>query len=267
MTQTTGGPQPGWYPAPEEPGRLRWFDGSSWTPHRQPDPSVTPPSGPVSPGYAGLALALQLVLGVNAAIAVLDIGIGGWTRAVLGRWLAHPETIEVAVGRRIDNLTALSGVLDTVGFVVCAVLFIVWLRKAYTSRAVVPSHLRHGAGWTIGAWFVPFLNLVRPYQLVDELDAAAAARIPAPRARNGLLPAWWAAFLLMNLAGQISSRLAATTDTLDGTELNNRLRSVALVDIGGGILTIAAAVLAILVVRHITGLLTRETAPVSPGGR
>jgi len=32
--------QPGWYPDAQEPRRLRFFDGSSWTEHTKPRPGV-----------------------------------------------------------------------------------------------------------------------------------------------------------------------------------------------------------------------------------
>ena len=34
--QADGGAPPGWYPDPQQPAMLRWWDGRVWTAHRQP---------------------------------------------------------------------------------------------------------------------------------------------------------------------------------------------------------------------------------------
>lgn len=38
--------QPGWYPDPSDPGRLRYHDGSAWTEHVHVSPPTTPPPTP-----------------------------------------------------------------------------------------------------------------------------------------------------------------------------------------------------------------------------
>ncbi|WP_081785245.1 DUF2510 domain-containing protein [Cellulomonas sp. KRMCY2] len=45
----------GWYPDPERPGRQRWFDGTVWTEHVQPDGAPAPglPAAVVGYGPAG----------------------------------------------------------------------------------------------------------------------------------------------------------------------------------------------------------------------
>ena len=43
---------PGWYDSPNEPGLMRWWDGSQWTAHTQPRPAA-----PVEPAYAASAAA------------------------------------------------------------------------------------------------------------------------------------------------------------------------------------------------------------------
>ena len=40
-----------WYPDPNSPGTLRYWDGQAWTEHTAPDPNAAPPDG--APAVAG----------------------------------------------------------------------------------------------------------------------------------------------------------------------------------------------------------------------
>ncbi len=61
---------PGWYPDPQQPAQLRWFDGQQWSAHTQPPAPPALPSHP--PGYVpagqqpGFAPAVQTTV-VQAA--------------------------------------------------------------------------------------------------------------------------------------------------------------------------------------------------------
>jgi Domain of unknown function (DUF4328) len=52
-----------------------------------------------------------------------------------------------------------------------AIIFIMWFHRAYKNLATCgrPSLASWGPGWAIGGWFVPFLNLVRPVQIAQEI--------------------------------------------------------------------------------------------------
>lgn len=65
-------PPAGWFPDPERPGMLRWWDGAQWTEHRTDDPAVpTTPAftGPSrTSGWAVASLILGIVGGALFAI-------------------------------------------------------------------------------------------------------------------------------------------------------------------------------------------------------
>ena len=52
---------------------------------------------------------------------------------------------------------------------------------------------RFRSGWAIGGWFVPFLNLVRPYQIAKELASYSGPNETAP---TNALPLWWALVII-----------------------------------------------------------------------
>jgi len=104
-------------------------------------------------------------------------------------------------------------------FLPTAVLFVVWIWRSYRNLEVLSRWTpRHGSGWAIGSWFTPFLNLVRPYQIVRETWWVSANPDLADDAPSGytppgsaLLGLWWAAWLVSNFCGQASFRLSLRT--------------------------------------------------------
>ena len=140
------------------------------------------------------------------------------------------------------------GLVQAALLVAAAVMFIRWLRLCYRNTDVIaPGLRRYGHGWAIGAWFVPFLNLWRPKQIVNDIWRAGepsgsphAAELPV------LLNLWWAGWIVANVLGQIAGRLAFSQETLD------ELRTVDALYIASDAFDAIVAVLAILVVRRIT---------------
>lgn len=61
------------------------------------------------------------------------------------------------------------GVTYMIVLLVSAVTFIQWFRRAYFNLHQRVVNLSHSEGWAAGAWFVPILNLFRPYQIMKEL--------------------------------------------------------------------------------------------------
>jgi hypothetical protein len=104
----------------------------------------------------------------------------------------------------------LAGLLHLLLFVVTAVVFVIWLRRA-RGNAVAVRH-QFGPGWTIGGWFVPAANVYIPMRVV--LDIGWAAVAPDKRGTvTGPVATWWAFWVLSWLT---AFRLT-TTETVTAT--------------------------------------------------
>lgn len=88
-------------------------------------------------------------------------------------------------------------------------VFLLWLRRRYANLATLRHHTTYQPGWAIGSFFVPFLNFVRPFQIVRETLKYSTRRpsVLAPL-DNALLYSWWVLFWTDNILGQVVFRMA-----------------------------------------------------------
>ena len=123
---TPGGPPPGWYPNPNYPTRLRWWDGSHWGPDAPVTPQTLPgsdrperglplgatrsvsaqPGWPLGLGIAALVLAWVPVFGVLLAAvgllrAILELAFG--TRGPKVAWGAVLSGIALFIGISVTS--------------------------------------------------------------------------------------------------------------------------------------------------------------------
>jgi len=123
----------------------------------------------------------------------------------------------------------LSGLGQLVALVVCAVFFIRWFRVVYENTAkITGAETAHDPRWTLWGFVIPFLNLIRPQQLMREAWAACehawshdpshALGVVRPTDPVNL---WWGFFLATmlfgNLAGRLSWNATAAADVLNTT--------------------------------------------------
>lgn len=124
------------------------------------------------------------------------------------------------------------------------VCFFVWLyRMDKNLRGFGAEELQFQPGWVVGWFFVPIMNLYRPYQAMSEIwqasDPDPAARMKAgrhPIHPPSLLGVWWGCWLLWNIVEGIANQDASVSTS---SAASSPFRFV-------------AAILAILVVRLYT---------------
>ena len=73
-----------------------------------------------------------------------------------------------AVAASSDRI-AIAALIMIVIYLIGAVIFLFWLRRAYGNLDALHARRRYGKGWSIGAWFVPILNLFRPKQIANDI--------------------------------------------------------------------------------------------------
>jgi hypothetical protein len=131
-----------------------------------------------------------------------------------------PGELTVALGLLLGSVAAV------LVFVLCVVLFCVWVHRAIRNAAALGARaMEFTPGWAVGWFFVPFANLVKPYQVVREIYQASDpdrdeeadeslltwehwSAQPAPVQAK----IWWGTWILMNVLQNISLRFSLRDD-------------------------------------------------------
>ncbi len=195
-------------------------------------------------------IGLAVVILVDLVAVVSDfIEIRLITRLING------EDVSFADLDSSDDRQAVIGVFQVIVVIGTAIAYLMWMYRARKNlEALNVTGLKYSAGWSIGAWFVPILNLFRPYQITAEIARASKPLHPADGATAwhlsrvpSVLGFWWAAWIVNEWLGRLLLRSAfSPPDTLEGIRTESYL---ILVSDG---FDVVAAGLAIAVVMAIT---------------
>ncbi len=196
--------------------------------------------------YQSLTLLARIVVALLVIDAVLHALNVVAMALVIGAIVEQRSPIEIAAAADRYDAWALG---QTYTYWLTGGVFVVWCHRAYANTLIFDHDPEHGLGWAIGGWFVPIINLYRPFTIMREIWNASAPRSTesASRARRDSLwlAAWWAAWVGSTLAFMFPRLVVALEFPID--ELTWHA-----VILGGDILALTAALLAIGVVRGLT---------------
>ena len=152
-------------------------------------------------------------------------------------------------------------VFYSVLFFTAAGFFIAWFYRAYRNmlRTSVAG-VRFQPGWAIGAWFIPIFSWIRPKQMVDDIwkagdDGADVSNGVLARARGEPAPALVVGPLGRSQHPRRRSRRSVGFDfdaAIEGRTDFEAQQTAATISAPGMLCTIAAAILACIVIRKIT---------------
>ena len=133
-------------------------------------------------------------------------------------------------------------------YVLTAVFFLIWLYRAHSNLPLLrPSFLKYTPGWAVGYWFIPFINLYRPYQVVREVWWESDPEIPEEQMflteslhnAPSYMGLWWAFWLGFNFLSNITYRIVWDPEDLNTVTISGYFFVIQ------GIMVIAAGALLI----------------------
>jgi hypothetical protein len=197
-------------------------------------------------GMAGSFLVLSVVVCI-LTIGVIFLEIGLLEKAKNGQGI--DEQTEMA-----NNLRLLAvGGAAILTRILTIIFFCMWAYRAYGNLTALGAYgLRTTPGWIVGYFFIPIMQLFRPYQLHAETWKASDPDVPewhpgVPEAESApIVGLWWTFWLLSLFAERAAMKFPTKENDFDSSILSDW------VTIAAELLTIAAGVFAILVVRGIT---------------
>ena len=109
------------------------------------------------------------------------------------------------------------GVIQFVIFVISGILILMWIYRAnYNARQLGASGMIFTPGWSICWYFIPIANLWKPYQAMKEIwKASSSPQNWISQSVSSLLPWWWFLWIMSNIFGNVSFRLAIRAEEIN----------------------------------------------------
>ena len=172
---------------------------------------------------------------------------GIWSYILQLQLLNHPP-FPIALALANDLRVRLVAILVLLIYIVAAVFFCRWVYVSNkTVRELGASGLRHSPAMAVGSFFIPFANLVWPYEAMSDLWRASIDVNTWQQNRKSLaLPFWWAFWILNGALGYLAFFLTREAKTVDS------LRDLTTYLIGTEFVGITVTLLAIYLVRSIS---------------
>ncbi len=111
---------------------------------------------------ASFMLSLTLI---GLILAMVVVGMQ-WN---LFRAAANGENVKLSELLFIQRLNFWVSLTYGLLYLLAAIFFIRWFRRAYYNLNLLTSNLKYSDGMAAGAWFIPIFNFIGPYQILKEL--------------------------------------------------------------------------------------------------
>jgi len=160
---------------------------------------------------------------------------------------------EIALTDAAESNDNRQGVIRLSGigvFLITCVIFALWIYRANrNARALGATGMTYTPGWSVGWYFVPFANLIKPYYAMSEIYNASEDPHGSPGGgHNSIVTRWWLMFIVANAVGSVAGQLATRASEL------SQFRTACVVAMVADLIAIGLDLAAIQLVNKIYGL-------------
>jgi eukaryotic-like serine/threonine-protein kinase len=222
-----------------------------------PPPSTPVPAGRViSPRKPAQIVTVLLSLGmvIHVISLIIDVVISNAIDDASGYYgVLGVDTVQGFSGLKGATI-ALEFVSAPVG-IALAVMWLVWFwRTRLNAESFSPGRIRYAEGMAVGGWLIPFVNVIIPKQVINDIWTASNPAVPQwhgygprPTSRRGLVNGWWTMWLIYFFFGLFSS----WESWYDASSIEDAEGTIALA-LFTDLFSIPAAILALILVSRLT---------------
>jgi Domain of unknown function (DUF4328) len=155
-----------------------------------------------------LANLLMAVLAVNIVVQLVAIGLTFTHIDLLYKIMEETTAVARAQRQAGETREAVMRIVQLIAFTLSAGTFLIWLYRAYKNLKPLGAERRHSTALAVGAFLVPIINLVLPFQIFQEMwrasdpetiavrDAKSVTAFIEDSSKSLLVVVWWGLWLL-----------------------------------------------------------------------
>lgn len=162
-----------------------------------------------------------LLIWIVLAVEIVNL-ISSYMQYDLLQTVANGGFISDEAADANDTREQICGIVYLIAYLISAITFIMWFRRAYYNLHQKVRPLAHSESWAVGGWFVPIVNLYLPYQIMKEMYVKTKELFTKKGLSDqvdystGYLGWWWTLWLINSFVGNFILRFALKhTETVD----------------------------------------------------
>jgi len=102
------------------------------------------------------------------------------------------------------DIYGIVGLVQAILFIITSIMFLCWIyRSSKNLRSLSEQSMRFTPGWAVGWYFIPLLNLWKPYQVMKEIWNVSHK---TENTSLAVVRSWWALWIISNMLNQIAAR-------------------------------------------------------------
>ncbi|MEJ6570856.1 MAG: DUF4328 domain-containing protein [Akkermansiaceae bacterium] len=125
---------------------------------------------------------------------------------------------------QLDNIMGLIGASHGFLILITAIVFVIWINRSCKNAWLLdPPRMSITPSWSIGYYFIPIVNFWKPYVSMKEIRSSSYG---SDHALRGLMPIWWALWIISSILGLVVFRIHLTSDNDESYLMASKLAFV-----------------------------------------